>query len=188
MISQSLTRDRNVVFNNTTNEWYTPGYIIESVRKVLGTIDLDPASNAKANEIVKATKYYTQETNGYDKEWFGNIFLNPPYGTVKGKSSAALWLQKLIDSYLARNVLQAISIVNAVHDKKWFAMVYDHPLVITSGPLSFIQGNPNSNYSRNIYSSAITYLGPNVDAFYKEFSKYGTPLQKVIIAGDNTSD
>ena len=64
--------------NSGNNEWYTPGYIIEAAKKVLGTIDLDPASSDIANSIIKANIYYTIENDGLTKEWFGNIWLNPP--------------------------------------------------------------------------------------------------------------
>ena len=65
--------------NSGENEWYTPFNIIESARVVMGSIDLDPASSESANNIVKATKYYTKEDNGLEQSWFGNIWLNPPY-------------------------------------------------------------------------------------------------------------
>jgi hypothetical protein len=35
------------------------------VREVLGEIDLDPASCADANKIVRAKQFFTQEDNGY---------------------------------------------------------------------------------------------------------------------------
>lgn len=38
-------------------EYYTPAYIIEPVRRVLGSIDYDPASSELANTIVKARQY-----------------------------------------------------------------------------------------------------------------------------------
>ena len=42
-------------------EWYTPPYIIEKAKLVLGTIDLDPASCEYANRTVGASKIYTAE-------------------------------------------------------------------------------------------------------------------------------
>jgi hypothetical protein len=57
------------------NEWYTPAKYIEAARAVLGSIDVDPASNNIAQRIVGAAKYYTKENSGLDKEWHGNVWL-----------------------------------------------------------------------------------------------------------------
>lgn len=67
----------------SSGERYTPVKIIEAARKTMRTIDLDPASCAKANTIVKATEYYSPEKgqDGLDQYlvWSGNnIFINPP--------------------------------------------------------------------------------------------------------------
>jgi len=45
-------------------EYYTPVEIIEAARRVLGVIDLDPASSEAANQIVKATHIYTVKEDG----------------------------------------------------------------------------------------------------------------------------
>jgi hypothetical protein len=60
-------------------ESFTPPEYVEAARKVMGSIDLDPASCEVAQITVKAKRYYTKENNGLDKHWKGNIFLNPPY-------------------------------------------------------------------------------------------------------------
>lgn len=61
---------------SATDEWYTPPYII----KPLGSFDLDPATCEKAISINQSAKnYYTVEDNGLHKEWFGRVWLNPPY-------------------------------------------------------------------------------------------------------------
>jgi hypothetical protein len=43
---------------------YTPAAHIEAARAVLGTIDLDPASNAQAQQTVKAEQFFTPEDDG----------------------------------------------------------------------------------------------------------------------------
>ena len=57
--------------NSGENEWYTPECYIESAKKVMGNIDLDPASSEIANQTVNANLFYSQEEDGLSKEWFG---------------------------------------------------------------------------------------------------------------------
>ena len=57
-----------------TDEWYTPQYIIES----LGDFDLDPC--VPENPLFQtATTMYNKKDDGLSKEWFGRVWLNPPY-------------------------------------------------------------------------------------------------------------
>ncbi len=65
-------------------EHHTPPEIVEASRKVLGAIDLDPASCTLANTIVRAAKIFTREDNGLGRSWWGNVFLNPPGGLCDG--------------------------------------------------------------------------------------------------------
>jgi DNA N-6-adenine-methyltransferase (Dam) len=60
-------------------EWYTPPEYIELARKVMGAIDLDPASSDKAQVCVQAKSYFTVADDGLTKAWKGAVWLNPPY-------------------------------------------------------------------------------------------------------------
>jgi hypothetical protein len=60
---------------------------LEAVREAFGgQIDCDPASNAKAQERVRALRWYGEGSeHGADSlqngaQWFGSVWLNPPYG------------------------------------------------------------------------------------------------------------
>lgn len=68
---QDIHQKKGVV---SPDEYYTPKHIIEA----LGHFDLDPAtpSNPKWRT---ADIMYTKEDDGLSKEWFGRVFLNPPY-------------------------------------------------------------------------------------------------------------
>lgn len=70
----------NPKHSSVSNEQYTPAYIVEAARKVLGGFDLDPASSPEANRLVQATRIYTEEDNGLLLPWEGRLLINPPGG------------------------------------------------------------------------------------------------------------
>ena len=61
------------------DEWHTPERYVELARKVLGAFDLDPASSKKAQKVIKAEKFFTKKDNGLEHDWYGRVWLNPPY-------------------------------------------------------------------------------------------------------------
>lgn len=78
----------NVTFErakNTTVEWLTPPELV----KKLGEFDLDPCTPLNP-PFCHAKMNFTIEDDGLKKDWFGRVYLNPPYG--KGMEK---WLEKL---------------------------------------------------------------------------------------------
>jgi hypothetical protein len=111
----------NVKHSSVHVEHYTPVDIVERARRVLGDIDLDPASSHEANEVVKAKMVYSKPgsarlpQDGLEQVWFGRTFLNPPGGSLRKaergtRSRACRWWIKLCDEWEAGNVTSAIFI------------------------------------------------------------------------------
>ena len=70
---------------NTTVEWLTPPELVIK----LGEFDLDPCSPINP-PFLHAKNNFTKLDDGLSKEWFGRVYLNPPYGR-----GMELWMEKL---------------------------------------------------------------------------------------------
>jgi hypothetical protein len=70
----------NAKHSSVSAEHYTPINILEAARTVLGGFDLDPASSIEANQLVRATRIYTEKDNGLALPWEGRLLVNPPGG------------------------------------------------------------------------------------------------------------
>lgn len=84
--------------SSASKKWYTSPAVVEKARYVLGSIDLDPASDAEADEVVRASRRY--ESDGLSRVWQASrVFCNPPGGKTGGQSNAALWWDKACTEY-----------------------------------------------------------------------------------------
>ena len=160
----------NIALKLTGNvEWYTPPEYIESARTVMGGIDTDPASNDFAQNTVKAETYYTIDNNGLDQEWYGNVWLNPPYSAQEIKQ----FIDKLMLEFGNGNVTQAILLTNNNTDTSWWhkSVKQCGAVCFTDGRISFYNDRGKSSSPTN--GQNFIYFGDNVDGFDKEFSQHG---------------
>lgn len=126
-----------------TDDWLTPLGIIQS----LGEFDLDPC--CPSNMPWPTAKYhYTEVDNGFIKDWFGRVWLNPPYGRMMYQ-----WMNKLAAH------ANGIGLVFARTDTKGFqSHIFPHvdSMLFVAGRLRFCQ--PDGTSLKNTWAPAPSVL------------------------------
>ena len=145
-------------------DWYTPTCFVESARTVMGSIDLDPASDAEANRIVKATWFYDIHSNGLVQPWVGNVFLNPPGGSDdKGNGLVPqFWLKLLTEYFHQKRTKQAV----------WIGY-----------SLEQLQTLQNTHTDLTPLDYSICYLRKRI-AFIENAAKKALRIEKLLAKGD----
>ncbi len=158
-----------VHYSSDTPEWYTPPHIIDKVIDLFIDIDLDPCSNSMVNPSIPALKHFTKEENGLSKEWYGKVYMNPPYGR-----DISHWVDKVIQEYRAGRVTEAILLVPSRTDTKWFGKLNDYCFCFVRGRLKF-SGVKNAAP----FPNAVVYMGVNSNNFINHFSDIGGIFKKI---------
>lgn len=160
-----------LVQQSLSNEHYTPAKYLDAARDVLGGIDLDPASCLKANQIVRAERYFTAKDDGLAQSWKGRVWLNPPYGGQSGQ-----FIAKLFEEFAAGNVTDAIVLVNShCTDTAWFQPLFDGVLCFTNHRINFYG---DVDRSGSTHGSVFAYFGDKREHFAETFSQFGSVVEK----------
>jgi hypothetical protein len=151
-----------------SKEWYTPVWLLDLCRSVLGSFDLDPASNPIAQKNVQAKRFYTKDDDGLIQPWSGKVFINPPYGNLY-----MAFIQKAITLYQNGAIESAIFVLNR-SDSSAYREVRDE----FSGYCELRKRvrflNPEGVEEKSPrYANDVLYIGPNPDLFGEVFSGLG---------------
>ena len=158
--------------SSESNERYTPPHIIEAARRLMGEIDLDPASCAIANTIVGAKTYYTEADNGLVKPWYGRVWCNPPYGVVGGESMAGLFARRMFDLYHSGEFEQGLLLVNAAVSATWFQPLHHQAICFPRQRIAFLDEGLNV-LDQPTKDNAIVYFGTDRIKFAEHFYAIG---------------
>ena len=178
-------------------DWTTPPWLIEAARRVLETIDLDPASSEKSNEVVMAKKFFDEKADGLQQPWRvsvrnprpRSIWLNPPGGKMaNGESRSKLFWQKLVFErqvnpefkdalFLAYSIEMAqISQLNCERSLLSF------PTCFLRRRVSYFDVHQRKLVDGMTHSSSVTYLPGRFDRtkrFIEVFSEFGDIVTRV---------
>lgn len=133
-----------------TNTWLTPLWII----KALGEFDLDPC--AFPGHITAKTRWHGPPLKcGLENDWFGRVWLNPPYGRNIGK-----WLKKM-DQHK-----NGIALVFARTDTKWFHDVKPDFRFFLKGRIKFLNSNFEESTNAGHGSVLLVWGKDNLQAIF----------------------
>lgn len=149
------------------NEWYSPANVVEAARAVMGGIDLDPASCPAANEIVRASTFYTIRDDGLAQPWFGRVWLNPPYG-----GQAEHFVERFIGFFAAGSVQQGCLLLANHHQNSPFFRKLVELDAILSWPDERLKFSERK--SRPRHGSIVVGIGVDRARFKDAFSPFGT--------------
>jgi len=151
----------------TIDDFYTNAVVVDAAREVMGGIDLDPASHAMANVVVRAEKFFTKATNGLAHQWGGRVWVNPPF------SEWADWSEKIHREVASGRVSQLCALAaTRTITAKYFGKLMDScdALCVTRGRIRFWgsrAGSPDDGH-------VILYFGPRVELFRAHFASIGS--------------
>ncbi len=162
-------------------EWTTPPHIIAAAKRVMGDIDLDPASSIEAQRVVQAKSFCTEHEDGLKRAWSGRVWLNPPYKL----NLVRAFTERLLEHISSGKVSQAILLANNSTDTDWWHRAASAALAmcLPAGRMRFLTpaGHPTGS---PIQGQSILYFAHDVDdgieRFGQEFCRHGLIFYPVL--------
>ena len=151
-----------------SDECYTLADDMRRVRDVLRKIDLDPASCAHAQRVVRAVRFFTKAQNGLSKRWRGRVWMNCPFSNPKP------WVIKLLASFNAGDVVESVSVFNSRTGSQWFDLMSAQAWRCECRKRRKFWGPwTNDESGGGKQDHVFFYLGPNPERFAAVFGEVG---------------
>lgn len=162
-----------------SQEHFSPKPIIDAARKVMGAIDLDPASCELANTMVGAERFFGKALDGLAQDWQGRVFCNPPGGRRGNKSLPVLFWEKLTTEWLEGRVEQAIFLAFSLEflqtGQRSSVSPMSVPFCVPSKRLKFWVPNEDGTDlvegKHPTHANAVVYLPPGGRRWRNDLSK-----------------
>lgn len=176
----------SVLHSSRSDRWGTPRQIADMARKVLGRVDLDPASEPYFNRTVQASRFFSEEDEGLQKDWQArSVFLNPPGGKKGNRSLSGLFWEKLMQERAAGQVGHAIFLGFSVEllqssQRCELGSICDFPFCVPRRRIQFESPEGVLNNQRPSHSNVIVYVPGYIDEtelFLRTFGELGATVR-----------
>ena len=149
-------------------EWYTPAEYIEAARKLMGGIDLDPATSEAAQKTIKAKRYFTANDSGLEQDWAGRVWLNPPYGHLIEQ-----FVQRLVVGVISKAVTEAVLLTHNSCDTGWWHEAHEAcaAFLHTRGRINFTRSDGFT--ASPPLGQTFFYFGKRPKSFITKFAEFG---------------
>lgn len=137
-----------------SDEIFTPKWIFDALEV---TFDLDVASSYNKFVQVPALNRYTKDDDALTKEWFGLVWMNPPYSKVTP------WIDKWLDH------ANGFCLVPLSSNGKWVNRLWESEAMLTYLPanLAFIGGLDGAEIKHR-WRCALWSIGHNANQILME--------------------
>lgn len=129
--------------------------------------------------------------------WFGRVWMNHPFGNAesactdgctkktcikRGWHTAdplpgnADWIDRIVHEYTVGNVTEAVVLTFAATSENWFKPLKAFPQCYIDGRTHYLDPDTLEPVKQATKGSVVTYLGPNIDKFGREFSPFGAVM------------
>lgn len=181
-------------------EWITNKDLVACAHRLMGSIDLDPASSKLANKYVEAENYFTPTDDGLNaQQWFGNVYLFPPAGayfwdqknmrwrmtrasSVSLTSSYAVWFRRLYHAWLTGEIKQGLYFANCPDMIRYDQRIFDFPVCILRTTPMLVRNTGGEVSDHKTCTSILVYLQPTdnpgkaTEKFVEIYSQRGRVL------------
>jgi hypothetical protein len=167
-----------------SRDWCTPAKYVKAVREVLGTIRLDPCSNAWST-VGADVEWRLPDDDGLKRTWdFSTIYVNPPYGSDTERGTRIIdWLQLCSDAnaLYGSEVIALVPVAgNTRHWKQYVWPTADAVCFLYDTRLRFTVNGKDDGKGAPMACAAI-YWGSDKRRFARVFGEHGAVVDLATI-------
>jgi len=141
--------------------WETPVWLYGGIGERVGGFDLDPCAGPETE--IAATNWSIQRgQDGLDREWFGDVWVNPPF-SEKGR-----WLDKAVAEYEAGRADRVFVVTPDSTDvKSWFhGTIVPHATYVwfSEGRISYVDPETGEPSGHPSFGTAVSVFADGLPA------------------------